>query len=139
MPEETHQLELFQYTIATLKDRGFNQYEISNFAHHGYECRHNRLYWLNGEHLGLGAGASSYINGVRSRNIKSPAKYTQSIITETQPPILKRNSLHKNRWGKPDARPSSERRSQYQQLRTAVRNRPHQCIRRHPDQTTGKN
>ncbi|QPJ62640.1 MAG: radical SAM family heme chaperone HemW [Candidatus Nitronauta litoralis] len=81
MPEETHQLELFQYTIATLKDRGFNQYEISNFAHHGYECRHNRLYWLNGEHLGLGAGASSYINGVRSRNIKSPAKYTQSIIT----------------------------------------------------------
>ncbi len=83
MPEETHQLKLFQYTIATLKDCGFNQYEISNFARYGYECRQNRLYWLNGEHLGLGAGASSYLNGVRSRNIKSPAKYTQAIITQS--------------------------------------------------------
>ncbi len=82
MPEESLQLVLFQYTMAILKERGFNQYEISNFARHGCECRHNRLYWLNSEHLGLGAGASSYLNGVRSRNIKSPAKYAQAITTQ---------------------------------------------------------
>lgn len=81
MPDESHQLELFQYTMDTLKAHEFNQYEISNFARHGYECRHNRLYWLNGDHLGLGAGASSYVKGVRSRNIKSPAKYTQAITS----------------------------------------------------------
>ncbi|MCA9484909.1 MAG: radical SAM family heme chaperone HemW [Nitrospina sp.] len=85
LPDEDLQLEMYRRTIETLTRRGYNRYEISNYAQPGRQCRHNRLYWLNGDHLGLGAGASSYVNGVRSRNIKSPARYTQAVTSGHNP------------------------------------------------------
>jgi oxygen-independent coproporphyrinogen III oxidase len=77
-PEET-QLEMFQVTIDTLQSAGYEQYEISNFSRPGFECKHNLNYWNNGEYLGLGAGASSYLDGERFKNINLPSRYIREV------------------------------------------------------------
>lgn len=46
----------------------FRHYEISNYAQPGFECRHNLIYWSNGEYAGFGPGAYSFLDGVRARN-----------------------------------------------------------------------
>ena len=79
MPEDEHQLELYKKTIDRLTKRGFHHYEISNFARQGNECKHNIAYWENTNTLGLGAGASSYINGTRFKNINLPAHYIRQV------------------------------------------------------------
>jgi oxygen-independent coproporphyrinogen-3 oxidase len=79
MPDEDHQLELFKRTIDFLKENGFHHYEISNFARPGKECRHNITYWQNSNTLGLGAGASFYMNGIRSKNTNLPTNYIREI------------------------------------------------------------
>ena len=79
LPSEETQLEMFQSTIETLQSAGYQQYEISNYARTGFECRHNLNYWDNGEYLGLGAGASSYLNGERFKNTALPSRYIRSV------------------------------------------------------------
>jgi len=79
MPEDGHQLELYKKTIERLTKKGFHHYEISNFARQGKECKHNITYWENTNTLGLGAGASSYINGTRFKNINLPAYYIRQV------------------------------------------------------------
>jgi oxygen-independent coproporphyrinogen-3 oxidase len=65
------------YTLAIdrLAASGFKQYEVSNFAKIGYECKHNLNYWENNSYVGLGASAVSYIEGVRSKNIASVKEF----------------------------------------------------------------
>ena len=82
MPEDGHQLELYKKTIERLTKKGFHHYEISNFARQGKECKHNITYWENTNTLGLGAGASSYINGTRFKNINLPAHYIRQVKEE---------------------------------------------------------
>jgi len=82
MPEDDHQLELYKKTIERLTKKGLHHYEISNFARQGKECKHNITYWKNTNTLGLGAGASSYINGTRFKNINLPAHYIRQVKEE---------------------------------------------------------
>lgn len=79
LPSEDFQLELYQYSIERLAQAGYEHYEISNFAKPGCESRHNTLYWENGEYLGLGAGASSYLDGVRFKNFNTPSYYIERV------------------------------------------------------------
>ena len=79
MPDDDHQLELYKRTIERLTKKGFRHYEISNFARRGKECKHNIAYWENKNTLGLGAGASSYMNGTRFKNINLPAHYIRQV------------------------------------------------------------
>lgn len=79
MPADEFQLALYKQSIEMLADAGYQHYEISNFAKPGYESRHNLNYWNNGEYLGLGAGASSFLDGVRSKNYNLPARYIQAV------------------------------------------------------------
>ena len=79
LPPEEIQLKMFQATIEILPSAGYYQYEISNFARPGFESRHNLNYWDNGEYLGLGAGASSYLNGERFKNTNLPSRYTREV------------------------------------------------------------
>ncbi len=68
LPQEDLEVDMFHYIINSLKEAGYDHYEISNFCRPGYESRHNLMYWDNAEYYGLGAGASGYLNGVRYRN-----------------------------------------------------------------------
>lgn len=82
LPTEDTQLEMFQDTIETLQSAGYEQYEISNYARPGFESRHNLNYWDNGEYLGLGAGASSFLNGERCKNTNLPSRYIREVQSE---------------------------------------------------------
>jgi len=79
MPADDFQRELFEITIDTLTGAGYEHYEISNYAKPGKQSRHNLNYWVDGEYLGLGAGASSFFNGDRTKNTSLPARYIAQI------------------------------------------------------------
>lgn len=57
--------EMYHSAIRILREHGYSQYEISNAALPGRECRHNLKYWTFGDYLGIGASASSFVGGVR--------------------------------------------------------------------------
>jgi oxygen-independent coproporphyrinogen-3 oxidase len=65
MPSEGLVLDMYDHVIDFLQGRGFEHYEISNFALPGFRCLHNLNYWDRGEYIGAGAGAHSFIEGVR--------------------------------------------------------------------------
>ena len=66
---------MYGLAIDLLVDAGYEQYEISNFARPGFRCAHNGNYWANGDYLGLGVGASSYLDGVRRTNTRDLDAY----------------------------------------------------------------
>ena len=68
LPDEDAEREMYHRTREFLKDRGYERYEISNYARTGRECRHNVGYWTGVSYLGLGLGASSYVDGCRFCN-----------------------------------------------------------------------
>lgn len=69
--------EMYEIARGMLEAGGYEHYEISNFARPGFSCRHNQNYWRNGDYLGVGAGAHSYLNGVRWWNVKHPEEYVR--------------------------------------------------------------
>jgi oxygen-independent coproporphyrinogen III oxidase len=79
LPLDDFQLEFYKKTIQTLTDAGYRHYEISNFCKPGKESRHNLIYWNNGETLGLGAGASSFIDSTRFKNYNLPSRYIREV------------------------------------------------------------
>jgi oxygen-independent coproporphyrinogen-3 oxidase len=81
-PDEDEQAVLYATAQRLLVERGFEQYEVSNFSRPGYHCRHNLIYWSDGEYLGLGASAHSHLNGRRFANCFDPQEYIHRISTE---------------------------------------------------------
>jgi oxygen-independent coproporphyrinogen-3 oxidase len=81
--DEDEGARMFRQTGEFLRERGFEQYEISNFALPGYRSRHNQVYWQRGGYLGFGAGAHSYLprpgHGRRWRNRLSPQAYLEAV------------------------------------------------------------
>lgn len=71
--------ELYALAIETLAQAGYEQYEISNFALPGKRCAHNANYWANGEYLGLGVGAASYRDGIRSMHGRDIEAYCAAL------------------------------------------------------------
>ena len=73
---------MHQWTEARLESEGYEHYETSNYARPGFRCVHNSNYWTGGEYLGIGAGAHSYLKGVRSRNFNLPTEYQEAVLRE---------------------------------------------------------
>jgi oxygen-independent coproporphyrinogen-3 oxidase len=71
--------EQYEHAGEVLAQRGYQHYEISNWALPGYECRHNLTYWRNQAYLGLGAGAHGQANGYRYQLVKQPRVYIRRI------------------------------------------------------------
>lgn len=90
--DEDTDIDMYEYTINTLKKYGYNQYEISNYAKKGKECKHNVIYWKCDNYLGLGPGASGYINDVRYSNIEDLNEYNNKINQNIKP-ISEENKL----------------------------------------------
>lgn len=59
LPDPDIERKMYDTAISILSDRGFRQYEISNFSKPGYECRHNIGYWKQIPYIGLGVSAAS--------------------------------------------------------------------------------
>ncbi|TQQ85718.1 oxygen-independent coproporphyrinogen III oxidase [Peptacetobacter hominis] len=72
-------IKMYRYTIDYLKKNGYMQYEISNYAKPGKECRHNIIYWKCDNYIGLGAGASGYIGNRRYSNIPEVDEYNETV------------------------------------------------------------
>jgi len=68
LPEEKEQAAMYVEGAEDLETAGYLQYEISNFARMGFQCRHNLGYWEGADYLGLGPGATSTIKGLRWTN-----------------------------------------------------------------------
>ncbi|HWJ03296.1 MAG TPA: radical SAM family heme chaperone HemW, partial [Verrucomicrobiae bacterium] len=81
LPEEEIRAEMLEITRDYLADQGYIHYEISNYAVHGKECRHNQVYWHNQPYLGFGAGAASYWQGVRRTNAVHVNDYTRRVLS----------------------------------------------------------
>jgi oxygen-independent coproporphyrinogen-3 oxidase len=75
IPEDDLVADAYLEAVEMLAGRGLVQYEISNFARPGEECRHNLRYWTRGEYYGLGMGAHSFVNGRRFANTRDIRRY----------------------------------------------------------------
>lgn len=71
--------DMYEAAAEHLEAAGYRQYEISNWAKAGYECRHNLQYWHNLSYLGLGAGAHGYVPGFRTANVLGLGEYIHRI------------------------------------------------------------
>jgi oxygen-independent coproporphyrinogen-3 oxidase len=76
---DDYDADLYEMTIDFLTEKDFYQYEVSNFAKAGYECRHNNSYWHYNDYFGFGSSAHSFIDGKRYWNFSSLKKYIAEI------------------------------------------------------------
>jgi oxygen-independent coproporphyrinogen-3 oxidase len=74
-PNEDLQMEILQTLPDLLGDRGYTQYEVSNYCREGEQSRHNLKYWTMEKYLSLGPGAHGYTNKGRYFNHRSIEKY----------------------------------------------------------------
>jgi putative oxygen-independent coproporphyrinogen III oxidase len=81
------QAELIERVTSRFESAGYVRYEISSYAPEGSEARHNTIYWMGGDYLGVGAGAHSYrafpdLRGAhRSANVKSPIEWESRALS----------------------------------------------------------
>ncbi len=74
--------KMYDLIIEKLNELRFSQYEISNFSKKNYFCRHNLNYWNYGEYIGVGAGAVSFFNRIRTKNFSNPKIYVKKEPNE---------------------------------------------------------
>ncbi len=91
LPDDEAQVAMYEECLDRLAIEGFGQYEISNFARPGLECRHNLCYWHGEEYAGYGPGAVGCVasglgdqgagswDPCRYTNIKHPERYCGAI------------------------------------------------------------
>jgi len=72
--------DLYDQAMTTLEAAGYHQYEISNFSRTGFESRHNRAYWANLPHVGIGMGAAGLLDGERTLNTRDLDRYLRLAL-----------------------------------------------------------
>lgn len=88
LPDEDLVADMQDAGIEYLEQRGYHRYEISNFAQDGFECRHNRNYWDNGEYLGFGIAAHAAVRQgrwTRFANVDSLDEYYRLLARGKRP------------------------------------------------------
>ena len=76
---------MYEMTEELLSDKGYRRYEISNYSQKGYSCKHNLKYWQRKEYLGLGLGASSFLEEQRFCNVGSHERYQKTVQRGKKP------------------------------------------------------
>lgn len=79
--------DMYEAGAAALQAAGLARYEISNFARPGRESLHNLNYWEQGEYLGLGPAAASYLGGERRANTADTAAYQSALLAGDGAPL----------------------------------------------------
>ena len=98
LPDEDTEYNMYEATAQILKEYGFEQYEISNYARKGRECRHNVGYWTRQDYLGFGLGASSLYGKERFANTADMKKYLENRknpekIREKEPSLTREDEM----------------------------------------------
>ncbi len=84
VPEDLES-RMYELAMDLLPSRGFHQYELSNFALSGWECRHNHTYWAGATYHGFGPGAARYLNGTREVGHRSTTTWLRRIEAGEDP------------------------------------------------------
>ncbi|MEJ6020071.1 radical SAM family heme chaperone HemW [Corynebacterium sp. H113] len=92
MPDDDDLADRYERIDRALSGAGFGWYEVSNWSKPGGQCRHNMLYWRDGDWWGAGPGAHSHLGGTRFYNVKHPARYA-ATISGGELPIADREEL----------------------------------------------
>ena len=79
LADDDTQAEMYLEAVKLLADKGYRQYEISNFCRKAKVSRHNLKYWNGGEYIGFGPNASSDFAGRRFRVVRSLRRYVEGI------------------------------------------------------------
>lgn len=85
-PDDDEQMDIIAKTASILESHGLNRYEISNYAHNGYECRHNLACWRGEDYLGLGPAAASRISLERRTNAPNIDQWKKAVENGLLPP-----------------------------------------------------
>jgi putative oxygen-independent coproporphyrinogen III oxidase len=78
-PDDDDQADKYLETETRLGAAGLANYEVSNWAAPGHECRHNLLYWKQGDYRGVGCAAHSHLDGRRWWNVRTPERYVDAV------------------------------------------------------------
>jgi oxygen-independent coproporphyrinogen-3 oxidase len=78
-PDDDDQADKYVLADDMLSAVGLLNYEISNWALPGHECRHNQVYWTQGNYAGFGCAAHSHENGRRWWNVRTPERYISCV------------------------------------------------------------
>ena len=84
-PDDDDQATKYELAARILEASGLRWYEISNWARLGDECRHNLLYWSQGDYDGFGCAAHSHRDGRRWWNVRTPERYIDAIANDRSP------------------------------------------------------
>lgn len=79
LPSDDEQADMYLAAVERLRDAGFFQYEISNFAKEGFASRHNMKYWTLGQYWGFGPSAHSFVGRKRFSYISDTARYIAAM------------------------------------------------------------
>jgi putative oxygen-independent coproporphyrinogen III oxidase len=78
-PEGDDQADKYLLATERFAAAGLAWYEISNWARPGAQCRHNLLYWEQGDYLAIGCAAHGHRQGRRWWNVRTPERYIEAI------------------------------------------------------------
>lgn len=98
--DEDTEMQMYDYLVGQLAAKGFEHYEVSNFALPDRKSKHNSNYWNDTPYIGLGAGAHSYDGKVRSWNISDIDAYIEQAMAHNLHPeqeLLNEEDRHTER------------------------------------------
>ncbi len=78
-PDDDDLADKYELADDLLTAAGLENYEVSNWAEPSHECRHNVLYWRQGNYLGFGSAAHSHRDGHRWWNVRTPERYVGAV------------------------------------------------------------
>jgi putative oxygen-independent coproporphyrinogen III oxidase len=84
-PDEDATADAYELVSRVLESNGFAWEEISNWAKPGHECRHNHVYWDQGDYAGFGSAAHSHRRGRRFWNVRTPDRYIAMVRAGDRP------------------------------------------------------
>jgi len=87
VPNEEQTVAMYRLVCNTLASKGYEHYEISNFALPNFASKHNKVYWDGGDYLGVGASAHSLIFPYRMANTENIKEYIEVVKNQRLAPI----------------------------------------------------
>ena len=78
-PDDDDQADKYEWVDQQFERSGLFNYEISNWSKPGHECKHNYLYWMQGNYDAIGCAAHGHKDGTRWWNVRTPERYIEMV------------------------------------------------------------